>query len=1123
MYIKKNNKGDKYMNKQKFLKYTLVPATALLLSTTVLTHAGPFISEGPTIVHAAEGNLDLVEVKNLRTVSGTGKKNTHEKGTTIYFDLQLKDGVKGGDRFNITGFRPAEWNVENYPFIEDIMNYYGEAVGVGNYKEQDITIDGFDEPIGKLEKTNIVFNKNIEKLDNPTISIALEIYDTANSFVDSESEADKYITEPFTLYINNKPVEEIDIDLKTTLKPQLRTYPNTKSVTGDVRTTHYGSQGGIVFGLYPNLQEIIKEIKDNGNWQQDVIRLEITLPEGMRHDTQQHQDYVGSTRVFSTQGLPKNNHVTPDYESMGQVFGLNTDLSSDRQQAKHYLKLKTAPIEDGQGFYRGSNLSPRPRITDPSILDWSTGELKDGKEIDVKIYLNDQLYHEHKIDQLDLRIPTSDIGADGLLKNIHRTETEAEVIPFNTVYQANNNKEVGHQEEIQPGIEGEKTIEYTVVFNPNTSETVSRDKTGESTTKEKQDRVVEVGTKEISQTSIPFETLREFNPNLPVGSPDVVARDGKEGTVTTTRIYQVNPQTGELVADQYQESVDEDPKVDELIHFAPTEVGYSTVYTGNPNLSIGETNLKQQGRPGLANPETGDVVTQPTDEVIEVGNKEVLTDTIPHDEIRQLNPNLPVDSPDVVVQEGSDGVMTITKIYHVNPENGELLPEYDESVEKVDKQDRIIEYAPKTVPFQSIIRENPELDEGERRVVQSGQPGQKDPETGEILVPPVDEIIEVGTGVRSIEENREQQPIPMEVIRQDNPNLPAGEERVVQEGHDGLVEVLTVQEMYNGEPIGQPQRTETVMTEMTPRIIEVGTGAKDLSETITETTIPFETIVKENPNLPQGARNVIQRGEGGLKQTIRRQETLNGQPIGEAIVEERIVKEPMDEIVEVGIGEVGEDIQTERREEDPGSEERENPNLPVGERRVIQEKQPRIIEVTTITPTINGQPSGEPRVTEKVIQPGQPEIIEIGTGEVTEDIQTEHKEEDLGVEERENPNLPEGERRVIQEGRPRIIEITTITKTVNGQPAGEPEVKEVVIDEGQPEIVEVGTYVEPTTPMDEPQEPQKPQEQPKPETKPDVKTGVEAVATNPTLWTTLGIAAAGVLSAFGIKKKRNKK
>ena len=107
------------------------------------------------------------------------------------------------------------------------------------------------------------------------------------------------------------------------------------------------------------------------------------------------------------------------------------------------------------------------------------------------------------------------------------------------------------------------------------------------------------------------------------------------------------------------------------------------------------------------------------------------------------------------------------------------------------------------------------------------------------------------------------EPLPFKVIATENPNLPAGEHKMIQEGKPGLV-----------QHVGD---TATTVTEPQDYILEIGT-AKDLQEkreVITE-PIPFETIFVEDDTLAAGVVKVDTHGENGAKRTTKVCEMKDG-------------------------------------------------------------------------------------------------------------------------------------------------------------------------------------------------------------------------------------------------------
>lgn len=170
-------------------------------------------------------------------------------------------------------------------------------------------------------------------------------------------------------------------------------------------------------------------------------------------------------------------------------------------------------------------------------------------------------------------------------------------VEFETKRVPNKELDKGEERETQAGQIGLK--------NPETDEVV----------KEPVEQVIEYGTKVVKTEEVPFEKKRVFNKDLKPGSKDQVAQAGKPGIRTI--VESVDGDKTEVLSNEVTT-----PAVDEIIEFAPVEIPYETKYETNPNLKKGEERVKQEGKVGLKNPETGDVVKEKVDKIIERGTKE---------------------------------------------------------------------------------------------------------------------------------------------------------------------------------------------------------------------------------------------------------------------------------------------------------------------------------------------------------------------------------------------------------------------------------------------------------------------------------------------------------------------
>ena len=155
--------------------------------------------------------------------------------------------------------------------------------------------------------------------------------------------------------------------------------------------------------------------------------------------------------------------------------------------------------------------------------------------------------------------------------------------------------------------------------------------------------------------------------------------------------------------------------------------------------------------------------------------------------------------------------------------------------------------------------------------------------------------------------------IPFEVIKKENPNLPAGQENIITAGVKGerthYISVLT----ENGKT------TETVLDsqvtkEVVNQVVEVGapvthkgdeSGLAPTTEVkprldVQEEEIPFTTVTRENPLLLKGKTQVITKGVNGHRSNFYSVNTSADDKEVKTLVDSLVTKEAVTQIVEVG-------------------------------------------------------------------------------------------------------------------------------------------------------------------------------------------------------------------------------
>ena len=155
--------------------------------------------------------------------------------------------------------------------------------------------------------------------------------------------------------------------------------------------------------------------------------------------------------------------------------------------------------------------------------------------------------------------------------------------------------------------------------------------------------------------------------------------------------------------------------------------------------------------------------------------------------------------------------------------------------------------------------------------------------------------------------------IPFETIKKENPNLPAGQEKIITAGVVGertsYVSVLT----ENGK------QTETVLDsqvtkEPVTQVVEIGApithkgdehGLAPAAEAkprldIQEEEIPFPTVTRENPQLPLGQTQVVVAGVNGRRTIFYSVSTTADGKEERSLVNSAVSQEAVAQVVEVG-------------------------------------------------------------------------------------------------------------------------------------------------------------------------------------------------------------------------------
>ena len=340
--------------------------------------------------------------------------------------------------------------------------------------------------------------------------------------------------------------------------------------------------------------------------------------------------------------------------------------------------------------------------------------------------------------------------------------------------------------------------------------------------------------------------------------------------------------------------------------------------------------------------------------------------------------------------------------------------------------------------------------------------------------------------------------IPFEVIKKENPNLPAGQQNIITAGVKGerthYISVLT----ENGKT------TETILDsqvtkEAVNQVVEVGTpvthkgdesGLAPTTEVkprldAQEEEIPFTTVTRENPLLLKGKTQVITKGVNGRRSNFYSVSTVEGKEV-KTLVNSVVAQEAVTQIVEVGT------LVTQKGDESglaPTTEVK--PRLDVQEEEIpfttVTRENPLLLKGKTqvITKGVNGHRSNfysvstvdgkevKTLVSSVVAQEAVTQIVEVGT--IVTHVGDEHDlapvaetKPRLDIQEaeipfttvtRENPLLLKGKTQVITKGvNGRRSNFYSVSTSADGKEV-KTLVNSVVAQETVTQIVEVGTMV----------------------------------------------------------------
>ncbi|PMC57846.1 peptidase [Dolosicoccus paucivorans] len=558
-------------------------------------------------------------------------------------------------------------------------------------------------------------------------------------------------------------------------------------------------------------------------------------------------------------------------------------------------------------------------------------------------------------------------------RNTDGTHTYTSKKPFEVEVRVNPELKKGEHKVVQKGVEGEE--EYTITIENSKVTNTSEPKE----TKAPVNEIIEVGSEDFTGTletkktkAIEFETEYVVDNSMEPGTTKV-EQEGELGeeeiTVTHTIV------NGEVTKSEEGQPVQTKAPVKRIVKVGPAKTDGTHTYTSkkpfevevrvNPELKKGEHKVVQKGVEGeeeytitienskVTNTSEPKETKAPVNEIIEVGSEDftgtheiVEKKEIPFETRYEYDDSLEPGE-EKVVTPGSPGEQERTNTLVIK--DGKVI-ETKEGEFKTNKepQERLIKIGRKSsegetvqtiereIPYEIKVIYDENLEAGFQKIENEGKPGKEevtitqkvkdskpvgDPtEITKTITEKEDRVVRIGVKpvVKEVELGNNTE-------YRHNPELKAGEEKVIEEGSKGTVKYTTTFNKETGKLEVKEERTESKN-----KVVEY--GSKTDGEFTYESENAFDIKVIEDPNLEAGKVIVDQEGiVGKTKTTVKIENSKEVDRTTETLVEKQ------DKIVRVGTKNVCPipplDPETPGKEdpkdpETPGEEDPKDPETP---------------------------------------------------------------------------------------------------------------------------------------------------------------------------------------------------
>ena len=1015
----------------------------------------------PKVTYSHEVQNQIIKVGTM-----TEGKHSHEEKIPFKYEIEYDSNLKAGeyvvDVEGKEGSRTTEWTIKNSEVVKDSANVTKEEAPINAKKR-----------VGNKDFVGNIIHEVTEEIP----------YDV------------KIVEDPDMIAGTSKVVTEGKAGSKTTKYTQgIKNGEADGKLQSEVTSTTNPTQQVIKIGTKP--------AENNKDYSKEVgVKVEYVYDSSLK---------MG---VFKDGGLTPGKVETKIVNKYDPATGKIT--TTEEEKVTEAVQKIIVGTQDFTGKYPYESTTEIPfKVVvkeDPNLAKGQSRVEQEGKAGSKTTYYEIAIKNGEKVgDPIIIKEVENDQPLDHIIyvgtavAESSTVETVEKDIPYETKITYDENLDAGSQVVDKEGVVGKEKVTITTNITDGNGET---SKTTETIT-EKEDRVVKVGVKPVvKETELGHDTEYRHNPELKEGETKVI-EEGSDGSVKYTTTF--NKETGKL--EVTEERVKPKNKVveygskteDEFTY--ESEQAFDTKIVEDSNLEAGKTVVDQEGVTGRTKTtvkiENGKKVSENTetivkkqDKIVRVGTKNVCeippvkptegetTKTIEREipyETKVIYDETLESGTQKIENEGKAGKEEVTITQKVK--DSKPVGDPTETTKTItEKEDRVVRIGVKPVVKETELgndteyRHNPELKEGETKVIEEGSDGSVkytttfNKETGKLevteeRVEPKNKVVEYGSKTDGEFTYESEQAFDTKIV--EDSNLEAGKTVVDQEGVTGRTK--TTVKIENGKKVSE--NTETIV-EKQDKIVRVGT--KNVCEippvkpTEGETTktiereIPYETKVIYDETLESGTQKIENEGKAGKEEVTITQKVKDSKPVGDPTETTKTITEKEDRVVRIGVKPVVKEVELGH-----DTEYRHNPELKEGETKVIEEGSNGSVKYTT---TFNKK-TGKLEVTEERTEPKN-KVVEYGSKTDGEFTYESEKAYDIII--RENPDLEAGKTNVIQEG---IVGKTETTVKIENSKEVSRDTK--TITEKQDKIIEIGTKnvceIPPVKPGEDPKDPEQP-------------------------------------------------